>query len=45
MSPMRLLAGPVAIVIIMCAWDMYSNHGTFTHKIVAGASDIARRAF
>jgi len=44
-DPMRLLIGPIAVLIVLCGWDFYFNHGKFTLQTVAGTSEIARRMF
>jgi hypothetical protein len=44
-DPMRLLVGPIAVLIVLCGWDFYFNHGKFTRLTVAATSDIARRMF
>jgi hypothetical protein len=44
-DPMRFLIGPIAVLIVLCGWDFYYNHGKFTRQAVAASSDIARRVF
>jgi hypothetical protein len=42
---MRVIAGPIAALLVLCGWDVFYHHGKYTQQLVQAASAIVHRAF